>query len=155
VTSTQAILARKRSGKSYTASVQTEEFLRHKQQIATIDPTEAWWGLRSSAAGGDHADAPLEPHAGRMLATALVEHGFSAIFELLGREIAGSARHAQENSPEFLRQRIAGNRVPPDDAVELAQLQAEIGRLTRVELAGRQGTAMRSWAALRLPWLGW
>ena len=39
VTSTQAILARKRSGKSYTASVQTEELLRHKQQIATIDPT--------------------------------------------------------------------------------------------------------------------
>jgi len=93
VTSTQAILARKRSGKSYTASVQAEELLRHKQQIATIDPTGAWWGLRSSAAGdgpgypvvvfgGDHADAPLEPHAGRMLATALVEHGFSAIFDV-------------------------------------------------------------------------
>ncbi len=35
VTSTQAILARKRSGKSYTASVQAEELLRHKQQIAS------------------------------------------------------------------------------------------------------------------------
>ncbi len=41
VTSTQAILARKRSGKSYTASVQAEELLRHKQEIATIDPTGA------------------------------------------------------------------------------------------------------------------
>ena len=53
VTSTQAILARKRSGKSYTASVQAEELLRYKQQIATIDPTGAWWGLRSSAAAMD------------------------------------------------------------------------------------------------------
>lgn len=50
-------------------------------------------GLRSSATGdgpgfpvvvfgGDHADVPLEPHAGRMLARALVEHGFSAIFDV-------------------------------------------------------------------------
>lgn len=36
VTSTQAILARKRSGKSYTASVEAEELLEHKQQIAVI-----------------------------------------------------------------------------------------------------------------------
>jgi hypothetical protein len=32
--------------------------------------------------GGDHADAPLEAHAGRMLARALVDHGFSAIFDV-------------------------------------------------------------------------
>ena len=51
VTSTQAILARKRSGKSYTASVQAEELLRHKQQIAAINPTGAWRGLRSSQPG--------------------------------------------------------------------------------------------------------
>lgn len=51
VTSTQAILARKRSGKSYTASIQAEELRRHKQQIAAIDPTGAWWGLRSLATG--------------------------------------------------------------------------------------------------------
>ncbi len=42
VTSTQAILARKRSGKSYTASVEAEELLEAKQQIAVIDPTGAW-----------------------------------------------------------------------------------------------------------------
>ncbi len=44
VTSTQAILARNRSGKSYTASVQAEELLRHKQQIAAIDLNDAWRG---------------------------------------------------------------------------------------------------------------
>jgi len=114
VTSTQAILARKRSGKSYTASVQAEELLRHKQQIATIDPTGAWWGLRSSAAGdgpgypvvvfgGDHADAPLEPHAGRMLATALVEHGFSAIFDVGLMVTEDQIRFTSDFASELLR----------------------------------------------------
>ena len=52
-----------RSGKSYTASVQAEELLRHKQQIATIDPTGAWWGLRFSAAG-DGPGCPVVVSAG-------------------------------------------------------------------------------------------
>jgi uncharacterized protein len=114
VTSTQAILARKRSGKSYTASVQAEELLRHKQQIAAIDPTGAWWGLRSSAAGdgpgfpvvvfgGDHADAPLEPHAGRMLARALVDHGFSAIFDVGLMVTDDQIRFTSDFASELLR----------------------------------------------------
>lgn len=93
VTSTQAILARKRSGKSYTASVEAEEMLEHHQQIAVIDPTSAWYGLRSSADGtgpgysvavfgGDHADGPLDFRSGKAMAHALVEHGFSAIFDI-------------------------------------------------------------------------
>lgn len=93
VTSTQAILARKRSGKSYTASVEAEELLEHKQQVLAIDPTSAWHGLRSSADGtkpgytivvfgGDHADAPLDFCAGKAMAAAVVEHGFSAIFDI-------------------------------------------------------------------------
>ncbi len=41
VTSTQAILARKRSGKSYNASVQAAELLEAKSQIAVIDSTGA------------------------------------------------------------------------------------------------------------------
>ena len=45
VTSTQAILARKRNGKSDTASVEAEELLSQKQQLAAIDPTGAWWEL--------------------------------------------------------------------------------------------------------------
>ncbi len=114
VTSTQAILARKRSGKSYTASVQAEELLAHKQQIAAIDPTGAWWGLRSSASGegpgfpvvvfgDDHADVPLEPHAGRMLARALVEHGFSAIFDVGLMLTDDQIRFTSDFASELLR----------------------------------------------------
>ena len=32
--------------------------------------------------GDDHADVPFEAHADRMLARALIEHGFSAIFDV-------------------------------------------------------------------------
>lgn len=93
VTSTQAIIARKRSGKSYTADVEGEEMLKHKQQIGIVDPTGAHYGLRASADGksegyaivvfgGDHADAPLDWRAGREMALAFIKHGFSAIWDI-------------------------------------------------------------------------
>lgn len=93
ITQTQAILAKRRVGKTYTGQVQAEEFLRLDQQIIAIDPTGAWWGLKSSADGkakgypvvifgGEHADVPLEPNAGEIIAQAIVENGFSAIIDL-------------------------------------------------------------------------
>jgi len=93
ITSTQAILAKKGSGKSYTASVQAEELLEAGQQIVVIDPTGAWHGLRSSAdgkssgysiaiLGGEHADVPLEATAGEVIADAIAAEHFSAILDL-------------------------------------------------------------------------
>lgn len=92
-TQTQAILAKRGVGKSYTASVEAEELLKHRQQIVVIDPTGAWHGLRSSADGksegypivifgGEHADVPLEEHAGEAISRAIVEQRFSAIIDL-------------------------------------------------------------------------
>jgi hypothetical protein len=93
VTSTQAILAKKRVGKTYTASVEAEELLKLDHQMCAIDPTGAWYGLKSSADGkhpgfkivvfgGEHADVPLEESAGEIIANALVEQKFSAIIDL-------------------------------------------------------------------------
>lgn len=93
VTSTQAILAQKGKGKSYTASVQAEELLKARQQVVVIDPTGAWWGLRSSAdgkekgypiaiLGGEHADVPLEATAGEVIADAIASEHFSAVIDL-------------------------------------------------------------------------
>lgn len=93
VTSTQAILAKKGAGKSYTASVQAEQLLAANQQVIVIDPTGAWWGLRSSASGkgdgfpiavlgGDHGDCPLGRNAGTAIAEAVVKEGFSAVLDL-------------------------------------------------------------------------
>ena len=93
ITSTQAILAKKRRGKSYLAQVEAEELLELGQQVVVLDPTGAWYGLRSSADGkspgysitifgGDHGDVPLEASAGEALAHAIVTERFSAVIDL-------------------------------------------------------------------------
>ena len=51
VTQTMAILAVRGAGKSYTAGVIAGEMLRLHQQVVVLDPTGAWYGLRSNAAG--------------------------------------------------------------------------------------------------------
>lgn len=86
VTQTFAILAKRGTGKTYTASVLAEEMLKAGHQIVALDPTGAWWGLRSAYKvvifGGEHADVPLEESAGEVVAQAIVEHGFSAVIDL-------------------------------------------------------------------------
>ena len=93
VTQTFAVLARKGSGKTYTAAVMAEEMLEAGQPIVAVDPTGAWWGLRSSADGkkdgypvvvfgGDRADLPLNPLAGEVVAQAVVAKRFPAVLDL-------------------------------------------------------------------------
>lgn len=86
VTQTFAILAKRGAGKTYTARVMAEEMLRARQQIVALDPTGAWWGLRSAfpvaVLGGEHGDLPLEETAGEVLAAAIVENRLSAIVDL-------------------------------------------------------------------------
>lgn len=85
VTKTAAILAQRRKGKTYTASVIAEELVARGLPFVVIDPTGAWWGLRASAdgksaglpvtiLGGHHGDIPLERTAGKELANFVVEH---------------------------------------------------------------------------------
>jgi len=93
VTSTNAILAKKRAGKTYLAQKIAEGLLAAQQQIVAIDVTGVWWGLRSSASGtapgypitifgGRHGDVPLEATAGEVLAEAIVRDRFSAVLDV-------------------------------------------------------------------------
>lgn len=93
VTQTFAILAKRGVGKTYTGAVLAEEMLKAGQQIVVCDPVGVWYGLRSSADGkregfsvvvfgGEHGDVPLEETAGEVVASAIIEHGFSAIIDL-------------------------------------------------------------------------
>jgi len=83
-TKTAAILAQRRKGKTYAASVIAEELVAAKQPFVALDPTGAWWGLRASAdgqaaglpvviLGGQHADLPLERTGGKLVAELVVE----------------------------------------------------------------------------------
>lgn len=85
VTKTVAILAQRRVGKTYTASVIAEEMVAAKIPFVALDPTGAWWGLRSSAdgkkpglpvviLGGQHGDVPLERGAGKFIADLVLDH---------------------------------------------------------------------------------
>lgn len=93
VTQTFAILAKRGMGKTYTASVMAEEMLKAKSHVIIIDPVGVWWGLRSSAdgkgdglpiiiAGGEHADIPLQPGGGELLADLVVDKRISIVIDL-------------------------------------------------------------------------
>jgi len=110
VTQAIAILARKGAGKTYTGSVIAEEVIRASIPIVILDPTGAWWGLRSSVNGsqaglpvvifgGDHGDVPLEESAGRVIADVVVEHPGAYIVDLSGFP---SRRAEQRFAAEFL-----------------------------------------------------
>ena len=95
VSQTFAILARKRSGKTYTASVIAEEMVYNKIPFVVLDPTGAWWGLRSGkdgmpkgglpvyVIGGAHG-IPLESTAGKVIADQVVEHPSYYVIDLSG-----------------------------------------------------------------------
>jgi hypothetical protein len=97
VTQAIAILARRGAGKTHTASVLVEEVVKAEQPVVVLDPTGAWWGLRSSAngaraglpvtiLGGERGDVPLEAAAGRLIADLVVEHPGAYVIDLSGFE---------------------------------------------------------------------
>lgn len=92
-TQTFGFIARKGAGKTYAAGKLAEEMLRVGGQVVVLDPVGVWWGLRLNPSGtgrgynipvlgGDHADLPIEPHAGRVIARALIDKGFSAVIDV-------------------------------------------------------------------------
>jgi hypothetical protein len=81
------------SGKTYGAGKLAEEMLKAGAQVLVIDPVGPWWGLRSSADGkragfaitvfgGIHADLPLTPESGALVADILVDRGISAVLDV-------------------------------------------------------------------------
>lgn len=63
VTKTAAIIAKRRVGKTYTGAVFGEEMVAAGIPWYALDPTGAWWGLRSSA-DGQRAGLPVAVRGG-------------------------------------------------------------------------------------------
>lgn len=110
VTQPIAILARRGAGKTYTASVLVEEVVGAKVPVVVLDPTGAWWGLRSSADGhapglpvvifgGEQGDVPLEETAGHVIADVVLEHPGAYVVDLSGFP---SKRAEQRFAGDFL-----------------------------------------------------
>jgi hypothetical protein len=93
VTQTFAILAKRGSGKTYTAAVFTEELLKAGLPVVVVDPIGVWWGLRASAdgqhpglsilvVGGEHADVPITRDSGGVLAVMVAQQQISMVIDL-------------------------------------------------------------------------
>src|SRR6202158_2940060 len=86
-----AALGKTGSGKSYAVkAVVIEPLLKAGRRVGIVDPTDAWWGLKSSAdgkgpgfsilvMGGDHGDMPLPPNSGAAVARLLIEQGVNLV----------------------------------------------------------------------------
>lgn len=108
VTQAMAILARRGAGKTHTAVVLVEQVIRAGLPVVVLDPTGAWWGLRSSAdgqqpglgvyvLGGEHGHVPLEPTAGKIIAEQVIDHPGAYVIDLSGFESkAAELRFAAE-----------------------------------------------------------
>lgn len=91
---TFALLAKKGWGKTYAMRVMAEEFAAAHVPFVCLDPMDAFWGLRAGKSGGasggieipifggPHADVPLEPTAGRLMADLVVDEGLSMVLSL-------------------------------------------------------------------------
>lgn len=86
-----AILGKTGSGKTFAAKAAiVEPLLEQNKRVGIVDPTGAWWGLRSShdgkspgfpilVLGGDHGDLPLPALGGTAVARLLAEQNVNLI----------------------------------------------------------------------------
>src|ERR1700723_168717 len=92
VTSTLIVYGGKGMGKTNLGSVLVEELTRARLRWSVLDPLGVWWGLRHSAdgkgsgieclvLGGSHADIPIEPTAGAVIADLVVDEPANVIID--------------------------------------------------------------------------
>lgn len=85
-----AVLGKTGSGKTFAVKGIVEHLLAEQKRIGIVDPTGAWWGLRSSrdgkgagfpilVLGGDHGDLPLPALGGAAVARLLTEQRVNLI----------------------------------------------------------------------------
>jgi NAD(P)-dependent dehydrogenase (short-subunit alcohol dehydrogenase family) len=92
VTSTLIVYGGKGMGKTNFGSVLVEELTACGLRWSVLDPLGVWWGLRHSAdgkgsgieclvLGGSHADIPIEPTAGAVVADLVVDETANVIID--------------------------------------------------------------------------
>lgn len=130
---TLAILAKKGSGKTYTGGVLAEELVPAGIPVTIIDPVSAWWGIRIGANlpfiifGGDHADVPIAPEMGAIVADYVVDNRACAVLDIGAFTYADQRRFVDG----FTSRLYHRNRLPMhliiDEADEFAPQSAGAG----------------------------
>ena len=151
VTKAFGVVAARGAGKSYTASVMTEQLIKAGQHVVVVDPLGVWWGLRSSGDGrheglpivifgGDHADVPLDPGSGEMIADLVINEHLSVILDIGRFSKAEQVRFVTAFAVRLYQR----NRRPLHLMLDEADMFAPSGRCT-----GRSGCSApwRTWSA--------
>lgn len=137
VTQAIAVLGRRGSGKTNTATKIVEGLLKAKQQVVIIDPIGVWWGLKSNKSGkraghsivvfgGVNGDLPINETDGKIIADLVVDQNLSCILSLDTFESNAAERRFITAFAERLYQRKKerSNRTPVMVVLEECHLVA-------------------------------
>lgn len=137
VTRTFGIFGQRETGKSTTGAVLVEGAVHAGGRSVVMDPTGVWFGLTRAGAGpglpgvvlgGENADAPLEPTAGKVVA----EFVISTDYPLVVLDMKLLRKHQRQHfAMEFLETLYHDNRDPllvvMDEAAQFAPQQMREG----------------------------
>lgn len=129
-----AVVGKTGSGKTYTAKGIVERLLAGGQRVCILDPTGAWWGLRTAADGkkpgfpvtifgGDHGDVLINEHAGEAVAKLLAGSNIPAIIDLSDTWLAERRRFAEK----FFETLFKSNRGPQQRILDALAWWTKVG----------------------------
>lgn len=154
-TQTFLIVGKRGSGKSSTGTRLAEQMIRAGIPIAVLDVVDVWWGLKAGndgkssgglnvyVFGGDHADLPLEPTAGALMADVLVDHRISAVFVLRTFSNRDKARFVADFAEQLFKRNREVLHLFAEEAHEAMPQQPYrgeeemLGRMLRLQKLGR------------------
>lgn len=162
-TQTLLIVGKRGSGKSSTATRFAEQLIDAGIPVAVLDPVDVWWGLKAGADGGReggkevyvfggrHADLPLEPTAGELMADVLVDNRINAVMVLREFSNRDKARFGAAFAERLFQRNQEVLQLIVEEAHELMPQQPfkgeeeMLGRMLRLQKLGRtSGVGMSS-----------
>ena len=149
-----AIIGKTGSGKTYTGKGIVEKMLAAGRRVCILDPTGAWYGLRSSADGrkagfpiivfgGDHADVPITEHAGNALGELIGRGNLPAVIDLSGTTLGERHRFVERFCESVFRVNKSPLHLIIDEADEFAPqsgapgTERMLGAVDRIVRRGR------------------
>lgn len=133
VTQAGALIARRGAGKTYAATKIAEQMLEAGAQVLVCDPVGTWFGLRLKADGktdsglpiyifgGEYADVPITPEAGREIARLLATKPISAVLDVSRFRKGDRVRFMTDFAEEFFHLKKS-HRTPVHLFIEEAQV---------------------------------
>jgi len=126
-----AIIGQTGSGKTYGAKSVVEAILDRTGKVGIVDPTSAWWGLRSSKSGksdgypvtifgGRHGDMPLVQESGAVLGDLIARDNVPAIFDVREFTVGERTRWFTDWASAVLRANTAPINIVLDEAHRFA-----------------------------------